>query len=71
MQREVQKFTSLIYDGKPIGVLTGTGGLADELSQWYPRLRKRSQAPVHFSDVPGELVVALLQTLVSSAQGSK
>ncbi len=64
----MNEFTNLIYDGKPIGVLTGTGGLADELPQWYPRLRKKSQAPVHFSSVPGELVVALLQTLASSSQ---
>lgn len=63
----LNEFTNLIYDGKPIGVLLGTGGLADELPQWYPRLRKKSGSVVHFSGSPTVLVVALLEELASSS----
>ncbi len=59
----LNEFTSLIYDGKPIGVLTGTGGLADELSDFYPRLRKRSNSAVHFESDPRRLVDRLLNEL--------
>jgi predicted Rossmann-fold nucleotide-binding protein len=62
----LNEFTNLIYDGKPIGVLLGTGGLADELPGWFPRLRKKSESVVHFSDSPGDLVTMLLTTLASS-----
>lgn len=61
----LNEFTNLIYDGKPIGVLLGTGGLADELPEWYPRLRKKSESVVHFSESPTELVMALLQELAA------
>jgi predicted Rossmann-fold nucleotide-binding protein len=61
----LNEFTNLIYDGKPIGVLRGTGGLADELPEWYPRLRKKSGSVVHFSDSPTELVNALMEELAS------
>jgi predicted Rossmann-fold nucleotide-binding protein len=61
----LNEFTNLIYDGKPIGVLLGTGGLADELPEWYPRLRKKSGSVVHFNDSPTKLVVALLKELAS------
>lgn len=57
------EFTNLIYDGKPIGVLTGTGGLADELGDFYPRLRKRSASSVLFESDPETLVGALLREL--------
>lgn len=59
----MNEFTCLLYDGKPIGVLTGTGGLADELPNWYPRLRKKSASPVSFHHAPLDLVASLLQNL--------
>lgn len=59
----LNEFTNLIYDGKPIGVLTGTGGLADELSEFYPRLRKRSDSVVFFESEPETLVERLLSEL--------
>lgn len=59
----LNEFTNLIYDGKSIGVLTGTGGLADELSNFYPRLRKRSDSAVLFEDEPEKLVKRLLNEL--------
>jgi predicted Rossmann-fold nucleotide-binding protein len=59
----LNEFTNLIYDGKPIGVLLGTGGLADELSDFYPRLRKRSDSVVLFENNPEKLVETLLRAL--------
>jgi predicted Rossmann-fold nucleotide-binding protein len=59
----LNEFTNLIYDGKPIGVLTGTGGLADELPAWFPRLRKKSESRVFFSQRADELVGLLLSEL--------
>lgn len=57
----LNEFTNLIYDGKPIGVLTGTGGLADALPEWYPRLRKKSESAILFHDDPQTLVAQILQ----------
>lgn len=62
----MNEFTCLLYDGKPVGVLTGTGGLADALPQWYPRLRKKSESAVLFHYAPTELVAGLLQVLDAS-----
>lgn len=59
----LNEFTNLIYDGKPIGVLTGTGGLADELPDWYPRLRKKTEADVYFEPDPEQLVARLIAAL--------
>jgi len=59
----MNEFTNLLYDGKAIGVLTGTGGLADELPDWYLRLRKKSESLVYFRSSPMDLVISLLQTL--------
>jgi len=59
----LNEFTNLLYDGKPIGVLTGTGGLADELGDFYPRLRKRSNSVVLFENSPEKLVDELLKEL--------
>jgi predicted Rossmann-fold nucleotide-binding protein len=61
----LNEFTNLIYDGKPIGVLTGTGGLADEMPAWFPRLRKKSESRVFFSQRADELVGLLLSELNS------
>ena len=59
----LNEFTNLLYDGKPIGVLTGSGGLADELGDFYPRLRKRSNSVVLFESSPEKLVTELLKEL--------
>ena len=66
----MNEFTNLLYDGKPIAVLLGTGGLADELPHWFPKLRKKSQSAVLFSSSPDELVTSLLQELSSSPLAS-
>jgi predicted Rossmann-fold nucleotide-binding protein len=59
----LNEVTNLIYDGKPIGVLTDTGGLADELESWYPKLRKKSATKVLFEQNPEMLVTQLLAIL--------
>lgn len=63
----LNEFTNLIYEGKPIGVLMGTGGLADELPQWFPRLRKKSESQVLFSSAPDEIVTLLINELTSTS----
>lgn len=67
----LNEFTNLIYDGKPIGVLTGTGGLADELPGWLPQLRKKSASNVYFSGDPQEVVTSLLEDLAVSSSSSR
>ncbi len=64
----MNEFTNLLYDGKPIGVLTGTGGLADELPDWFHKLRKKSESAVLFNSYPTELVASLLKEFESSRQ---
>ncbi|MBV9258652.1 MAG: hypothetical protein JO215_11595 [Ktedonobacteraceae bacterium] len=59
----LNEFTNLLYEGKPVGVLTGTGGLADELPGWFPRLRKKSDSKVFFDNDPHELISLLIEEL--------
>ena len=59
----LNEFTNLIYEGKPIGVLTGTGGLADQLPDWFPRLRKKSDSVVLFESEPERLVERIIAIL--------
>ncbi len=67
----LNEFTNLIYEGKPAGVLTGTGGLADELPRWLPRLRKKSASQVFFSSQPAELVASLKRVLEGVGTGQE
>jgi hypothetical protein len=62
----LNEFTNLLYDGKPIGVLTGTAGVADELPQWFPKLRKKSESRACFSPSPAQVVALLLKELAAS-----
>lgn len=57
----MNELTNLFYDEKPVGVLLGTGGLADAFQEWYPRLRKKSKSAVFFCNKPKDLVDNLLQ----------
>jgi predicted Rossmann-fold nucleotide-binding protein len=63
----LNEFTNLIYDGKPIGVLTGSGGVADTLPDFYPKLRQKTQSVVVFENNPERLVVELMALLQKSA----
>src|SRR2546429_7147712 len=59
----LNEFTNLIYEGKPIGVLTSSGGLADQLPVWYATLPKKSSSRVNFNDDPDHLLDLLLALL--------
>lgn len=57
----LNEVTNLIYDSKPIGVLTGSGGLADALPEWLPRLRKKSESAFFCSPEPEAVVTHVLR----------
>lgn len=59
----LNEFTNLYDMGKVIGVLTKTGGIADELSHLNNQIRKKSKAKVIFSDSPKELVEKIIKEL--------
>lgn len=48
---------AIAYDeGRPIGVLTGTGGIADHIGEWLPVIRKQTGSHVIFDDDPRRLI---------------
>lgn len=52
---------AIAYDeGRLIGVLTGTGGIADAISELLPRIDKQTGAVVLFDDDPERLVSRLV-----------
>lgn len=59
----MNEFTNLHDMGKVIGVLTGTGGIADELAQLLQKISKISNAKIIFSDSPKVLVEKVLDEL--------
>ncbi len=59
----MNEFTNLFDMGKVIGILTGTGGVADELSNLTQKLHKTSKAKVLFSSSPEKLVELVLKEL--------
>lgn len=59
----MNEFTNLFDMGKIIGVLTGTGGIADELESLMEKINKPSKAKVFFSDSPNELIKKILSEL--------
>lgn len=59
----MNEFTNLFDLGKVIGVLTGTGGIADELPRLTEVIKKKSKAVVLFDDDPAELVTKIINTL--------
>lgn len=64
----LNEFTIAYDEGKVVGVLTGTGGIADEVSRLIETCRKPSRARVHFSADPEALVTLCLEDLVSVVQ---
>lgn len=62
----MNEFTNLHDFGKVIGVLTGTGGMADELPSLTEKIKKKSKARVLFENSPEILVKNILKTLRSS-----
>lgn len=59
----MNEFTNLYDMGKIIGVLTGTGGIADELVTLFPKITKKSKAKVIFDNNPENLIKKILQEL--------
>ena len=59
----MNEFTNLYDMGKVIGVLTGTGGIADELPKLNKKIHKKSKAKILFNDSPAELVKGVLHEL--------
>lgn len=59
----LNEFTNLYDMGKIIGVLTGTGGIADELPQLSKKVNKKSKAKILFNQSPAELVKGVLHEL--------
>ncbi len=61
----MNEFTNLYDMGKLIGVLTGTGGVADELPELTKKISKSTGANILFNDSADELVKAVLAGLES------
>lgn len=59
----MNEFTNLYDLGKVIGVLTETGGIADELPALYKRITKQSKAIVIFESDPKILVKKVINQL--------
>ena len=52
---------AIAYDeGKLIGILEGTGGIADHLREVVAMIQKETRAAVHYDDDPEALISALL-----------
>ena len=63
----LNEFTIAHDEGKVIGCLTGTGGVADEAARLMRALPKTTRARVLFDDDPARLLDACLDELVKGA----
>lgn len=59
----MNEFTNLYDMGKVIGVLTETGGIADELPILLKKIHKKSSAKVFFNSDPVKLIAKILIAL--------
>ncbi|MCR4264234.1 MAG: hypothetical protein NUV98_05965 [Candidatus Roizmanbacteria bacterium] len=59
----MSEFSFLTDFGKTVGVLTGTGGFADEIKHLTTVIQKPKSGKVLFSDSPQELVKSILAEL--------
>ncbi len=59
----MNEFTNLYDMGKIIGVLTGTGGIADELSKLNKKIKKKSKAKIFLSNSPKKLLEMTIKEL--------
>lgn len=59
----MNEFTNLYDMGKVIGILTGSGGIADELPDLMKKIIKKSKAKVIFANSPEILVKNIIQAL--------
>lgn len=58
----LNEFTIAFEDKKPVGLLTGTGGVIDEIDHLL-EIAKRGKANIYFSDDPKELVETIIDHL--------
>ncbi len=63
----LNEFTNLFDMGKVIGILTGTGGVADELENLSKKISKPSKAKIIFNPDPKKLVELVLNGLEKSS----
>lgn len=63
----LNEFTNLVDMGKVIGVLTGTGGIADELPKLTRKINKANKSKVIFSNSPEELIIRILTEITKRA----
>src|SRR5438128_8855808 len=59
----LNEFTIAYDEGRVIGCLSGTGGVADEVKRIVDHLRKRTKARIVYDDDPGLLIDACLAVL--------
>lgn len=59
----LNEFTNLVDMGKVIGVLVGTGGIADELPRLVKKISKNNQAKIIFDRSPTSLVSKIIREL--------
>lgn len=59
----MNEFTNMHDMGKVIGVLTGTGGIADELENLVKKIHKKTKAKIIFNDSPTKLVKKIIEKL--------
>ena len=59
----LNEFTNLFDMGKVIGVLTGTGGVADELPILTRKIKKKSKSKVIFNNDPKKLISDIINML--------
>jgi uncharacterized protein (TIGR00725 family) len=65
----LNEFTNAFEEDKPIGILTESGGIADELKDII-RVAKRGDAGVFYDDDPAELVKKLISFMKSRDSSS-
>ena len=65
----LNEFTNLYDMGKVIGVLTHTGGIADQLLVLTQKISKKSKAKVIFNNSPRELVINIIKELNDRIRG--
>lgn len=59
----MNEFTNLFDMGKVIGVLTGFGGIADELPRLSKKIKKKSKAKIVSNSNPTQLVNLIIEEL--------
>lgn len=59
----LNEYTNLYDMGKVIGILTGTGGVADEIEKLNKKIYKPSKACILYNDSPKKLVEDVLKNI--------